>query len=133
MKSLLLITAIVLIAPQILKAQGPGVGDSKAKVREMLKSHPEDKLSAGARVDTINSPGGVQDIFFYRNDICYSSKMTIPIMFLEPMKSRFNDKTIFRRINDSVWVNIKGTKRVEIINANDKTHIVVRNSIIDHN
>jgi len=127
----ILILLVLLTAPVCLLAQDLTVGKTREQVRHIIQSNPAFKLLPGKSCDTAIFQAGMQTVFYYKNNICYSSKSILPVMYINDVIQKMTTDS-YTKIKDNVWQD--AGKRIEVVVTMDKVNnkcIVVTTKIGD--
>ncbi|WP_428328865.1 hypothetical protein [Mucilaginibacter sp.] len=89
------------------------IGESKEEIRKLIQSNPNFKLLPGDNCDTLNFAQGMQAIFLYKNNICYSSTSVLPLKYKNDIIEKMTTDS-YKKINDNTWIDNKKTIQVTV-------------------
>jgi hypothetical protein len=108
----ILILLLFLYAPMCLPAQALTIGKTRDQIKDMVKATPAFKLHSGESCDTLVFQMGMQTIFYYKDDICYSSKSILPVMFMNDVVQKMTTDS-YVKVKDNVWRD--AGNRIEVV------------------
>jgi len=120
---------LVFLAPLYLLAQNT-IGKSKDQIRNIIQSNPNFKLSSGNNCDTMKFTQGMQTIFFYKNDTCYSQTSILPLKYMKDIVEKMTTDS-YKKINENVWIDPKETMKVVIKIDNNRKICSVETTVYD--
>jgi hypothetical protein len=107
---------VLLGAPLFLFAQDLTVGKTRDQIRDMVRATPAFKLATGESSDTLNFQAGMQTIFYYKDNVCYSSRSRFPLIFKDLIIKKMSDDG-YVKVGDNAWTDSK--KRVRVVVTED--------------
>lgn len=127
---ILLAFFLLFTLPYTLKAQDPTLGKTKEQIRALIKPNSGIDILRGEDSDTLVLQGGPKTVMYYKNNICYASKSTLPLSML-PVMVDFMKNDAYKKIKENEWVNSSNTVKVEITIMKDTKQLFVETSQID--
>jgi hypothetical protein len=127
----ILILFILLATPSCLLAQDLTVGKTREQIRHIIQSNRAFKLLPGKSCDTVVFQAGMQTVFYYKGNVCYSSKSILPVMYMNDVIQKMTTDS-YIKIKDNVWTD--AAKRIQVVVTMDKVNnkcIVVTTKIGD--
>lgn len=112
MKKIVLILLLGFLDRSHLFAQTT-IGESREDIRKLIQSNPNFKLLPGDNCDTLSFTQGMQAIFLYKNNICYSSTSVLPLKYMNAVTEKMSNDS-YKRINDNTWIDPKETIKVAV-------------------
>ena len=94
------------------------IGKSREELTKITNTNTNIKLLKGVDTDTLNFLGGIQSIYYYKKDICCSSKSTLPSKFEAPMVDNLKTDN-YKKLNNNTWVSPAGN--IKVVFKEDKT------------
>jgi hypothetical protein len=115
----ILILFLLLAAPVCLLAQDLTIGKTRDQVRHIIQSNPAFKLLPGKSCDTAIFQAGMQTVFYYKDNVCYSSKSILPVMYMNDVIQKMTTDS-YTKIKDNIWRD--AAKRIEVVVTMDKVN-----------
>ena len=113
MKKIVIVFLFVFLYHSNLFGQNT-IGESKEEIRKLIQSNPNFKLLQGDNCDTLDFTQGMQAIFLYKDNICYSSTSVLPSKYQNAIMEKMTTDS-YKKINDTVWIDPKETIKVKVV------------------